>query len=85
MKSITIHGVDGHLAKLLKNESERSGTSMTRTVKRLLEEAMGLKPRSPAPNREHFECFLGVWSSEDLAGFRAANADMENVDDRDWR
>ncbi len=85
MKSITIHGVDDHLAQLLKDEADRSGTSMTRTVKRLLEQAMGLKPRPAGPNRAHFERFLGVWSSEDLAGFRAAVADLETVDDREWQ
>ncbi len=85
MKSITIHGVDPHLSGLLKKEAERSGLSMNRTVKRLLEEAMGVKPRPVGHNREHFEAFLGVWSSRDQNEFRAATADFEIVDDRDWQ
>jgi len=84
MKSITIHGVDDHLAGLLKKEAERTATSMNRTVKRLLEEAMGLKPRPEGRNREHFESFLGVWSNGEQAEFRAATADFETVDDEDW-
>ena len=85
MKSITIHGVDDHLAGLLKQEAERSGSSMTRTVKRLLEEAMGLKPHPAGHNREHFESFLGIWSKQDEVDFKTACADFERIDDRDWK
>jgi hypothetical protein len=85
MKSITIHGVDEQLAALLKQEAEKVGTSMNRTVKRLLEEALGLKPRSAGRNREVFKEFLGVWSQDDLAAFNAATADFETIDESDWR
>jgi hypothetical protein len=85
MKSITIHGVDDVLAARLKQTAERWGTSMNRTVKRLLEEALGMKPRPPGHNREQFEGFCGAWSGDDLAEFQRATADFERVDDGDWQ
>jgi hypothetical protein len=85
LKSITIHGVDDHLAALLKKKAEQAGTSMNKTIKRLLEQAMGLKPRPENDRREVYEDFLGIWSEQDLAAFRAATSEMEQVDEADWR
>ena len=85
MKSITIHGVDDQLAARLKQAAESWGTSMNRTIKRLLEEALGMKPRPPEHNREQFEGFCGVWSSDDLGEFQRATAELERVDDGDWQ
>ena len=85
MKSITIHNVDDHLAALLKRKADEAGTSVNRTVKRLLEQAIGLKPRPEGGNPREFEAFLGTWSDEELARFDAATAELETVDDEDWR
>lgn len=85
MGSITIHNVDEHLAALLKKRADEAGTSVNRTVKRLLEQALGLKPRPDGGNRHEFAAFLGVWSDEELSQFNSATADLEAVDDADWR
>lgn len=85
MKSITIHNVDDQLAALLQRRAEEAGTSVNRTVKRLIEQALGLKPLPEGSNRREFEAFLGTWSDEELSRFSAATADLERVDDEDWR
>jgi hypothetical protein len=85
VKSITIHGVDDQLAGRLKQVAEAGGTSMNRTIKRLLEEVLGLKPRPRGHNREQFEAFSGVWSRQELRAFRKATADLEQVHDGDWQ
>ena len=85
MKSITIHGVDEQLAARLKRVAAEEGTSMNRTVKRLLQEALGLKPRPPGHNRDQFEAFLGVWSQSEVEEFGQAVADFESIDEDDWR
>lgn len=85
MKSITIHGVDDQLAGRLKQAAEAGGLSMNRTVKRLLEEALGMKPRPSGHNRDQFEAFRGVWSREDLAQFRQATTDLEQTYEGDWQ
>jgi hypothetical protein len=85
LKSFTIHGVDEQLAARLKQTAERWGTSMNRTIKRLLAEAVGMKPKPPGHNREQFEDFCGVWSEQELAAFHRATADLEHVHDGDWQ
>lgn len=85
MKTITIHNVDDHLAALLQKRADEAGTSVNRTVKRLLEQALGLKPRPDRGHRHEFEEFLGVWSDNELVRFSAATDDFETVDDEDWK
>ena len=84
MKSITIHGVDEQLANRLKQLAESEGTSVNRTVKRLLEQALGMKPRALQHNREQFEQFLGLWSEEERAAFERGTEEFEHVLDSDW-
>ena len=85
MKSITIHGVDDQLAARLKQTAESGGASVNRTVKRLLEEGLGMKPKPQGHNREQFEAFLGIWSKENLEEFRRATVELTSVDGEDWR
>jgi len=84
MKTITIHGVDDQLAAHLKRLAESEGTSLNRTGRRLLEEAVGMKPRPQGRYRDQFEAFCGVWSEDELSAFRRATADFEHVDEGDW-
>ncbi|HHQ49506.1 MAG TPA: hypothetical protein ENK19_11570 [Acidobacteria bacterium] len=69
----------------LKRLAEAEGTSVTRTARRLLEEALGMKPRPRGRHREELEAFFGVWSQEEAEAFRRAAADFDQVDDQDWR
>ena len=84
MKSITIHGVDNHLAEALKRLAEEHNTSVNRTVKRLLEEVLGMKPRESARYHDDFAKFCGLWSAKDLAEFEDATVDMGAIDPEDW-
>jgi hypothetical protein len=85
MKSITIHGVDDQLAARLKQVAAEGGASLNQTVKRLLEERLGMKPRPQGHNRKQFEAFLGIWSEENLEEFQRATAELARVDDEEWR
>ncbi len=85
MKSLTIHGVDDQLAARLEQVAGASGASMNRTIKRLLEEALGMKPKPQGHNREQFEAFLGVWTEKNAEEFRAATSDLAAVHEGDWR
>jgi len=85
MKSITIHGVDDQLAARLKQVAESGGVSVNRAVKRLLEEALGMKPKPLGRNRPQFETFLGLWSERDREEFSSAVTDLARVDAEDWR
>ena len=85
MKSITIHGIDDPLAELLKSKAQTEGLSINKTVKKLLEESLGVTPRAKDINRGDFEEFCGIWSDSDLAEFDENTKDLNKVDHEDWK
>jgi hypothetical protein len=85
MKSITIHGIDDPLAELIKSKARSEGLSVNKTVKRLLEDSLGVKPRKKDTNRGDFEEFCGIWSSSELVEFEKDTKDLRNIDHEDWQ
>ena len=79
MKSITIHGIDEPLEKLIKSRAREEGLSINKTLKRLLEQSLGVKPNG-CDHRKDFEQFCGIWKEEDLADFTNRTKDMRQVD-----
>lgn len=84
MSSFTVHDLDPLVAKLLKQRARAQGTSINRTIKRILEEALGVRP-SNQKHRMHFEKLSGRWSKAEARAFERAVADMDVVDPADWR
>jgi hypothetical protein len=85
MKSITIHNIDEPLAELIKSRAQSEGLSINKTVKKLLEESLGVKPRDKAKNLSDFEEFCGIWSKFELAEFEDATDDLRKVNHEDWK
>ena len=85
MKSITIHGIDDPLAELIKSKAQSEGLSINKTVKKLLEESLGIKPRDRGINRSDFEEFCGIWSESELTEFEDKTRELRNVNQEDWQ
>lgn len=85
MSSFTVHDLDPMVARLLKDRARAEGTSINRTIKRILEEALGVRPVARQKHRAHFEKFLGKWSRAEAEAFDRAVSDMGAVDPRDWK
>ena len=85
MKSITIHGIDDPLAELIKSKALSEGLSINKTVKKLLEESLGVKPRKKGKNRGDFEEFFGIWSESERIEFEDRTDELRNVNDEDWQ
>lgn len=81
MKSITIHGIDDPLAELIKSKAQAEGLSVNKTVKKLLEESLGVKPRNKSIHRTDFEEFCGIWSDSEIAEFEGNTKDLRNIND----
>jgi hypothetical protein len=79
MKSITIHGIDDSLSELIKYRARSEGLSINKTIKKLLEETLGVKPRKKGINRSDFEEFCGIWSESELAEFEENTKDLRNI------
>ncbi len=85
MKSMTIHGIDKQLEKLIKAKAQAEGLSVNKTIKQILETALGVKPPLQHKNIDDFKEFRGVWSEADLKEFEEKTADTRNVDTEDWQ
>jgi hypothetical protein len=85
MKSITIHGIDDPLAELLKSRAQAEGLSINKTVKKILEESLGVKPRSKGKHRSDFEEFCGIWSKSELGEFEKSTKDLRKINQEDWQ
>jgi len=85
MKSITIHGVDEPLVKMIEAKARSEGQSVNKTIKKVLEEAFGVSPRDNGTNRKDFEEFYGIWSKSDLSEFEKEANELRTIDPDDWR
>ena len=85
MKSITIHGVDDPLAELIKSRAEAEGLSVNKTVKKLLEESLGVRPTNIEKNRDSFAEFCGIWTESELNEFDATTKDLREMNPEDWQ
>lgn len=85
MKSITIHGLEPDLASRLEQRAREGGTSLNKTIKRLLASALGLSPEGKTDRRRNFEDLCGGWSKGEAEAFGGAIRDFERVDPEDWK
>jgi len=85
MKSYTIHGVEKPLADLIKDKAASEGLSINKTIKKALEEYLGVKPRPDRKNLDDFESFCGLWTQDDLNEFEKKTSDLREIDHSDWR
>lgn len=85
MKSISIHGVDDQLNKRIIEQARRKGLSLNKTIKSLLEEALGLNSAKAKDRRDDFLEFLGVWTEKDVREFELAAKDFQQIDPEDWK
>jgi hypothetical protein len=84
MKSITVHNLDDSLAAVLRHKARQDGSSLNRTIKRLLALAVGLKGEKPVA-RGDFKRFCGAWNGKEALEFSAAMKSFERFDKADWQ
>ncbi len=85
MKSITIHSMDDELDKEIREKAKNQGTSLNKTIKRLLEKALGLKSTKEPSHKDEFMDLFGVWSEEDYLEFTESIKDFNIADPEDWK
>jgi len=82
MKVVTLRNVSPELADLLEKEAAAAGTSMNKTVIRLLERATGIAGR----RRHHrdLDHLAGSWSAEEARDFERELARQRRVEPELW-
>ena len=82
MKSITIHNIDEKTSFLIEKLAKKSGLSLNKTIKMLLQKALGHEHELNGGN--DFEEFLGIWSKDDFEEFEQRVKDLNKIDAFDW-
>jgi len=84
MKSITIHGLDNLMDRLIREKAEKEKLSLNKTMKKLLRKALGLNEQGEN-HRSDFVEFLGQWSEQDILEFKKGTKDFGEVNNEDWQ
>lgn len=84
-KSITIHGLDDSIARMIAEKASANGWSLNKTIKALIEDALTSKPQTKDKNSKDFAEFFGVWTKSDLRDFQQSTADLRKIDENDWK
>ncbi len=84
MKSITIHNLDDPLDRLLQEKARSQGMSLNKTIKSLLAESLGIRPKKPSGHKDEFMDLFGSWSAAEARSFRQSLKDFEKIDAEDW-
>ena len=85
MKSITIHSLDDAVDALIREKARAEGTSLNKTIKKLLEEALGIRPKKHSGHRQDFMDLFGSWTKADAHVFAEEIKDLRSVDLKDWQ
>ncbi|HBC86794.1 MAG TPA: hypothetical protein DCZ94_07565 [Lentisphaeria bacterium] len=86
MKSLTIHGIDPNLDRELKGRARKESLSLNKTIKRLLEDSLGLTRKNvSADHSADFKEFFGKWKKEEADEFLKTVEFSRNIDGEDWK
>ncbi|MDA3940507.1 MAG: hypothetical protein PF693_14555 [Spirochaetia bacterium] len=85
MKSITVHGIDEITSRQLQIVAEKLGLSLNKTIKKIIQEALGIKPAEISSRRSDFEEFCGIWDADDLQKFYESVKPLRQVNSEDWK
>jgi len=86
MKTISIHGIDKEMENIIRERAKTEGRSVNKVVKELLANALGLGVKKKKNDRkQEFIDLCGVWTKEEASQFLESIADMETIDDEDWK
>ena len=85
MKSLSIHGIDDPVYRLLKARAKSEGKSVNQTVKSILEQSLGVSSSAYEPHRREFEAMCGTWTVREKEDFDKATEGFEKVDPKEWK
>jgi len=83
MKSMSIHGVEGEMAKRIREKSAEYGLSVNRTMKKLLGESLGLEKGKGRLNDE-FDDLCGALPKKAAEELERILGEMDTVDPEAW-
>ena len=86
MKAVTVRRIPRELAQVITRRARTSGTSVSKAVMGLLEEAAGLAKRKRGSVLHHdLDELAGSWGGEEASAFDRSLAELRSVDPDVWR
>ena len=85
MKNLSLRGLKEDLSENLKKISRKEGTSLNKTVLKLLEDSVGLRRRKRVNIYQDLDELAGTWSSRDEKEFRGKIKYFESIDQEIWK
>ena len=85
MSSITVHGLDDPLDRMIREKAKQENLSLNKTIKKLLAEALGLSDVPVSNHREDFTELFGVWSDEERDAFEKHIESFSEIDADEWK
>ena len=85
MKAITLRQIPTELAHIIEREAAATGTSLNKTVLRLLEKATGISGNSGRPQRFHdLDDLAGSWTRKQAREFDGYLQEHRPIDEDVW-
>ena len=84
MKSITIHGLDNALDKLIRRQAKQNNVSMNKTIKKLLRKSFGIDEGNEEDRTKEFIDLFGIWTKSEAEEFNKLTQGFRKVDREDW-
>ncbi|GAB4415237.1 MAG: hypothetical protein OHK0032_11400 [Thermodesulfovibrionales bacterium] len=85
MGAITIRGIDNEIAKALKQQARKEGSSVNTLVLRIVREALGLEKKRRTAVYTDLDHLAGTWGEKDYTEFQKRIADFETIDEKMWK
>jgi plasmid stability protein len=86
MKVVTLRNLSPELTRIIRRKAAEQGTSITKAVKGLLEEATGIRHTKQRQALYHdLDALAGTWTSEDAAAFEENLGRLRKVDPELWK
>lgn len=85
MSSITVHGLDEPMDRMIRQKAQQDNLSLNKTIKKLLAEALGITSSTNINHRDEFADLFGVWSDEEHKEFENNTGQFSTIDADDWK
>jgi phosphopantetheinyl transferase (holo-ACP synthase) len=85
MKVVTLRKLPAKLAKAIRQEANRKGTSINKAVISLLENRATVRSKNRLTLHEDLDSLAGSWSKKEAADFDKALAAQRTIDPELWK
>jgi hypothetical protein len=85
MKAVTLRKVPSKLAKAIRKEADRKGTSINKAVISLLEDRATVRGKNRSAVHHDLDSLAGSWSKKEAADFDKALAAQRTIDPELWK